>query len=322
MTFQLKAAESVPDGVRRNVRREVEKALEQLGAKVRPRQRDAWESDTVHEVRKGFKRVRAALRLVRDGLGDDAYREDNWCFRDAARPLTEVRDAVVLIETLDKLGPPIDPGPATTVRAALLANLQEVTQRVVRQGNAFDTAREVAAHALARFSERAIDGDGWALAEGGLQRVYRAGHRAMALAAADPSVPNLHEWRKQAKYLWHELQLLEPAWTGRDKDLGDRIHQLSRLLGEDHDLAVLRQTFAADPLTYGGHRVLKDLFVPVDHQRAELEKQAFALGRQLYKDSPKVFTSRIETDWKAWAAAVEGAPAHGAAVKRPTAPTP
>ena len=310
MTFQLKATEPIPDGVRRNVRREVEKALERLGAKVRPRQRDAWENDTVHEVRKAFKRVRAALRLVREGLGDDAYREENWCFRDAARPLTEVRDAKVLIETLDKLGQAIDPGTAANVHAALLANLQEMTQRVLRQGKAFDTAREVAAHALARFSDREIDGDGWALVDGGLRRVYRAGHRAMALAEANPGVPNLHEWRKQAKYLWHELQLLEPAWTVRDKDLGDRAHRLTQLLGEDHDLAVLRQTLAADPLTYGGHRVLKNMFVQVDRQSAELEKQAFALGRQLYKDSPKVFTSRIEAWWKAGAAEVEGAPAH------------
>src|ERR1019366_5884992 len=53
---------------------------------------------TVPEVRKCFKRVRAALRLVREDLGDDAYREENWCLRDAARPLTEVRDAEMLVE--------------------------------------------------------------------------------------------------------------------------------------------------------------------------------------------------------------------------------
>jgi len=85
------------------------------------------------------------------------------------------------------------------------------------------------------------------------------------------------------------------------------VHKLSELLGEDHDLAVLRQTLADDPLTYGGQRLLKGLFAFVDRQRRELEQQAFALGRQLYQDSSKVFTSRIEAYWKAWAAETQGA---------------
>jgi CHAD domain-containing protein len=311
MTFQLRAAESVGDGIRRNVRREVEKALDHLGAKVKPRQRDAWESDAVHEVRKCFKRVRAALRLVREDLGDDVYHEENWCFRDAARPLTEVRDAKMLVETLDKLSQQckaqIESGTAVKVHAALLANQQEVTRRVLRQDRTFAVVGEVAARALAGLSDWKMDRDGWEAVEGGLRRVYRAGHRVMSLAAAGPSVANLHEWRKQAKYLWHQLQLLEPAWTGREKDLGDRVHRLSQLLGEDHDLAVLRQTLAADPLTYGGHGALKGLFQPLDRQREELERQAFELGRQIYKDSPRAFTCRIEAYWRAWAARVEGA---------------
>jgi hypothetical protein len=95
-------------------------------------------------------------------------------------------------------------------------------------------------------------------------------------------------------YLWHQLQLLEGAWTGSEKELVDQTHRLSRLLGEDHDLAVLRETLAADPLACGGHRILKSVFVVIDRRREELEQQAFALGREVYKDSPKVFTSRIE----------------------------
>ena len=50
-------------------------------------------SAAVHEVRKSLKKIRAALRLVRPVIGDKSYRRENTCFRDAARPLTEVRDA-------------------------------------------------------------------------------------------------------------------------------------------------------------------------------------------------------------------------------------
>jgi CHAD domain-containing protein len=326
MAFELKAQEPVRDGITRNVGREIEKALGQLSAKRRPNQRGAQENDAVREVRKCFKRARSALRLVRDALGDDVYHEENWSFRDAARPLTEVRDAAMLVEAFDKLAEqgasPIEPGALASVRDALLANQREVVQRVLKEGKAFAAVKGFAARAIGRLSGWAIDGDGWAAMDGGVRRVYRAGHRALVLATENASVENLHEWRKQAKYLWHLLQLLQPAWTAHEKDLGDRAHELSTLLGDDHDLAVLRQTLAADPLTYGGHRVLKDLFVPLDRRRAELQRQAFALGRQLYKDSPKVFTSRIEACWKAWAAGVEGTTAQRATVKRPTTPAP
>jgi CHAD domain-containing protein len=285
------------------VRSQIEKALDHVdpkkpGAKRKPHQRVAPENEAVPEVRKCFKKVRAALRLVREDLGDDLYHEENFCFRDAARPLTEVRDAEVLIETADKLNQQfpgtIEPGAFEKIHEALLANRQEVTRRVLDEGRAFAAVEEVATRALARLPDWRIERDGWAAVESGLRRVYRAGHRALALAAEDSNVANLHEWRKQAKYLWHQLQLLGAAWTGSEKEMVDQTHKLSTLLGEDHDLAVLRETLAADPLAYGGHRILKGVFAVIDRRREELEQQAFALGREIYKDTPKVFTNRIE----------------------------
>jgi CHAD domain-containing protein len=299
MAFQLKVNESVGDGITRNVRRQIEKARAQLGAKRKPHRRGAPGNEAVREVRKCFKRVRAALRLVREDLGDDAYREENWCLRDAARPLTEVRDAEMLVESVDKLAQhlaeAIEPGAFAKIREALLANQQEMTRRVLDKDRAFVAVGDAAARALARLPGWKVERTGWVALESGLRHVYRAGHRALALALENSSVENLHEWRKQAMYLWHQLQLLEGAWTDSEKELVERTHQLSTLLGEDHDLAVLRETLAADPLAYGGHRILKGVFSVIDRQREELERQAFNLGRELYKDPPKVFTIGIES---------------------------
>lgn len=300
MSFQLKAKESVSDGLRRNVKRELEKVRDYAGAK--PNTHEGGEA--VHEIRKCFKRVRAALRLMREELGDDLYREENWGFRDGARPLTEVRDAEMLVETFDKLATqlvsPSDPGAVAKVRAALLARHEDVSRRVLGEDRALAGVKDVATRGLARVADWGLERDGWEAVESGLRRVYRAGHRALAAAARSSSVENLHEWRKQAKYLWHQLQLIEPAWLGREKGLADRAHELTQVLGEDHDLAVLRDILAADPLTYGGHRVLKGMFAVVDREREKLETQAFTLGRELYKDLPKAFAGRIEVYWKAW----------------------
>jgi len=299
MAFELKVNEPVGAGITRNVKNQVEKAIRYLDAKDEPAVKPAAgesDKDAIGEVRKCFKRVRAELRLAREEFGDDLYHEENWCFRDAARPLTRVRDARVLVETADRLrqqlAHAIGPGAYAKIRTALIGNRQEVERLVLEEGKAFVAVADAAARALARLAEWKLQREGWAAVGPGLRHTYRQGRRALALAAESPSVASLHEWRKQTKYLWHQLQLLQATWN--EKDLVNRTHQLATLLGEDHDLAVLRETLAADPLPYGGHRILKGVFAVIDQRRAELERQAFALGREIYQEAPTTFTSRIE----------------------------
>jgi len=298
MAFELKANEPVATGITRNVKSQIEKALKYLDVAKQSHAEGASEKDAIAEIRKCFKRVRAALRLAREEFGDDLYHEENWCFRDAARPLTQVRDARVLVETADRhrqqFVQRIGPAAYTKIRTALIANRQEVARLVLEESKAFATVADAGTRALARLSDWKLQRDGWAAVGTGLRRTYRQGRRALAVAAESPSVASLHEWRKQTKYLWHQLQLLQAAWTDSEKELVDRTHQLATLLGEDHDLAVLRETLAADPLTYGGHHILKGVFAVIDQHRGELERQAFAVGREIYKELPGTFTSRIE----------------------------
>jgi CHAD domain-containing protein len=98
MAYELKPDQSLRKGLRRIVRKQVEKTLELLTS-----DQAGSRDETVHETRKAFKKVRAILRLARPVIGEGLFRAENTCFRDAARPLTEVRDAKILIETLDNL---------------------------------------------------------------------------------------------------------------------------------------------------------------------------------------------------------------------------
>src|SRR5207244_130714 len=95
--------------------------------------------------------------------------------------------------------------------------------------------------ARARVDEWSLAGQGGPERLGpGLEQVYRRGRKALRAARRDPSVENLHELRKRAKDLWHAGQLLQECQPKRAKQLARRAHALSDLLGEDHDLAVLR----------------------------------------------------------------------------------
>jgi CHAD domain-containing protein len=237
--------------------------------------------------------------LVRDELGEDVFRDENWSFRDAGRLLSEVRDAEMVVETFELLEAerfPATVGPEAlvTIHKALLANRKEVTRRILGDRGAFAAVEASATRALARLENWTIERDDWTAVEAGLGRVYRKGRRAIALARETPSVEHLHEWRKEVKYLRHQLQLLEASLTSSGQKMAKQVRELSRVLGDDRDLAVLRETLAADPLTYGGHRVLKGVFAIIDRRRKEIERHADALGRTVHEDPPIVFMKRME----------------------------
>jgi CHAD domain-containing protein len=75
----------------------------------------------------------------------------------------------------------------------------------------------------------------------GLERAYRRGRRDLRRVRQDASDEAVHEWRKRVKDLWYQLRLLRNAWPAPLKAASDEAHELSALLGDHHDLAVLAQ---------------------------------------------------------------------------------
>jgi hypothetical protein len=94
--------------------------------------------------------------------------------------------------------------------------------------------------------------------------------------------------------------LLEPAWSATEDNLAEPAHDLSALLGDDHDLALLHQTLEGDPLAFGGRRDVNAILSLIKRRRAALERQAFRLGRSIYRDTPVDFTKRIGRAWREW----------------------
>jgi CHAD domain-containing protein len=299
MSFELKPDESLRKNIRRIARKEMDNALEDLtGTTKDPR------DEVVHEARKYLKKIRAVLRLVRPEIGETAFREENTCFRDAARPLTEVRDAKILIETLDKLAEHFREHVAARsfggVRKAMQDNLRAVRRRVLDEQDAFTVVAEAVRQARGRVKDWADMPDKWPAAGYGLRDVYRQARKACGQAEADPTVENLHEWRKQAKYLRYELELLRPLWPERLGELAGEADRMGDLLGDDHDLAVLRQMLTDDPGRFGDEGDVEILLALIDRRRAEIEQEVMLLGRRFFQDKPRDFVGQLKGYWKTW----------------------
>src|SRR5262249_54072923 len=149
-------------------------------------------SDTaVHSARKQLKKGRADLRLLRKALGSRTYSYENAALRDVARPLTAVRDARALLDTLDTLVDHSE-GQAQAldldrVRLALRNAYGEVRQHVLHEGKTIESLEASLQAARARAQRWPLGRRGWSVLGTGVKRIYRNGREAFAVAQADPS---------------------------------------------------------------------------------------------------------------------------------------
>ena len=292
--YRLKRDEPVPEEIARVACGRIDNALDELRGDT-----DSSPEDAVHTARKDMKKLRALLRLVRGEIGEKVYRRETTAFRDAGRELAGLRDADVMLATLDSLElPQKEAGP---LRQALEAH------RIRTAAGAREQAAAGAAAMLTSARERVADWpletDGFAAFEEGLERIYRQGRRNMRAARKEPTAENLHEWRKRTKDLWYHLALLEEAWPPVMEALADEAHELSDRLGDAHDVDVLLD-WARNHADAGA---IEDA---VAERRRRLQADAFDYGTRLYADKPRVFVGRIRRWWKASARAARAEPAH------------
>src|SRR3954453_10568943 len=205
MGYKLNFDEDLPTSARRAVREQLDRAVESLHEK---RLSDPVEA--IHDARKRLKKSRSALRLMRPDVRKKRYRRENRALRDAGRRVAHVRDADVLAETIDKLGERFAGRlPATAFDD--LADRMRAEARDVREDLDDSELAELIDSLQAaanRVDDWPLESVDWKTAERGVARAYKRGRKAFRKALADPTVENLHEWRKRVKDLWYHHRLL------------------------------------------------------------------------------------------------------------------
>lgn len=300
MALRLKPNERPGKQTKKIVRQQIKASLRDLEhGDLNREQLD----EMVHGVRKRLKKVRAVLRLVRGELGSKTFHRENDSVRESAHPLRDIRDAQALIETLDKL----THGDNDQLSVRACADLREILEsRKQDLCRKFGTTEPSYKRVLRKLNQARghsrhwkLEGLDWSALRQGLRDVYVAGSHAFELASANRTAENLHEWRKQVKCFWYQLQMLSPVWKNVRDDLGRELDVLSETLGEDHDLALLNQLVRTEADARGRDAELVDLTIVIDDRRNELERTALDLGRRVYSHRPKTLLKQIEGWWKA-----------------------
>jgi len=141
---------------------------------------------------------------------------------------------------------------------------------------------------------------GWPAIGPGLQKVYRQNCRWMRRAYANDDDDAFHEWRKQAKYLFYQLQVIAPAAPKQLGKMIKRLKALQEVLGFDHDLVVLEHTLHSHPAKFGGGKVIERIGVCLTERRARLRRKAGKIGKKLYAAKPSRFTQQLQERWNRW----------------------
>jgi CHAD domain-containing protein len=294
--YRLGVDEHVPDGMRRLARGQLLDARELLdGASKRALE------EAVHDVRKHLKRLRSSLRLARDALDAKTYERENTAFRMAGRSLGATRDATVRLEALDALterfAAELRPGVTDDLRARLADERARAMAQLRDDDGAVQGVLDELSDALVRTPSWTFDPEGFGALSPGLRRIYRRGRKRMRAARAEPSAETFHEWRKRVKDLRYVTQIVRPAQPKRLKRVGRLAHEVTDLLGDDHDLAMLRGYVATHPQCFADEAAREALLSVIDRRSERLRERALARGARLYARSPKRFVADLERGW-------------------------
>ena len=295
MAYELCPDEALPDGIRRVCREEICKAIEVASG-------TRHSDDTpVHQTRKYLKKARAALRLVRKEIGRSAFRHQDHLLRDAARLISELRDAEVRLETVRQL---------QSIQSGRSRNhyrrLEQMLTLELENFLAAFAEWQTQAIPILKQAEQAIDT--WTVHQfdsrqlrKAVQLTYKRARCRLNEARKNSSAAAFHQFRTEAKLLNYQLRIVRPVNQVVLKNLTDELSALGELLGRAHDL-----TFLADRLhreeDNSWKREAHKLLAVLEVSQSDLQRAAADLAERFFAERPRDFGQRLDTWLDEWTA--------------------
>jgi hypothetical protein len=218
--------------------------------------------------------------------------------REGADLLTAFRDAQVRLGAFEDIVKhfrrklPAEPFPE--IKSALRACCRAEEKKL---GHCLRRLKKILGESKEELDDLEIKSKGWKAIGPGLKKIYGRGQKAFATAGSRPTEANFHEWRKRVKDLWHQLCLLSPARPRKLRVRTDDLEKLGDLLGDDHDLYMLREFAVSRFKGTDGAETFEKL---IGSRQEELRLKALKLGKKFYPKKPNRFCRQIGDYWKSW----------------------
>jgi CHAD domain-containing protein len=287
MPYRLKFDESIRKGFRRIAREQIDSAIAELTTA------DVT-ATAVHASRKAMKRSRALIRGFAPALGVKAARKHDKALGAIARKLSGRRDADVALETVAQLEAQYGADAAVALRPLrdLLQSRRDAADVDPLDIETRDAITSELKALRLRLAKAKLKGRGIDPVMQGIEASYSRGRKALKTAYEAASDLAFHELRKSAQTHWRQMALLSRSWPDEFAARVSAARELSQLLGDDHDIAVLK-TVVAD-LDEPQRAAILTLF---DARQAELRADVCFRAHRLYAERPAAFGARMIAVW-------------------------
>src|SRR5688572_25556143 len=173
------------------------------------------DEEAVHELRVLIKLLPRLARLYKPDAPREALAGINGTLRDVARVFAAQRDAHVLVETLNQVANASDRAVATQLRE-ISREVQAQTQ-AVKLELAPASLQEDLEWVRSQWHDLQRDDKDFLVAA--LVRSYRRCRKAGSGVLRRREGEELHEWRKQVKYMYYQLSVLDVSdgWLVRQQ---------------------------------------------------------------------------------------------------------
>lgn len=291
MAYRLKVGRPLAKSILRAGLDQIKRAASELEQNSNPH-------EGVHQARKAFKRMRALLLLIKPIIGRRAFARENRRYQRLGQRFSGARDIQALIETVQKLEAHYkltEDGRASAAITDWLRKERSQAEQVL-SGEHMTTGVKELAKARKSFSRLDIGEASPDQVVRGLKTGYRAGRKRFAKAYATDEDEDFHDWRKAVQRHWRHLQLVSSAWPEALQPRIDLAQELSQLLGDDHDLAVLGERIRGNSGA-PQHDNMAEFLNLCRKRQTELRRLAKARGARLFGETPKAFRLRIANYW-------------------------
>ena len=148
----------------------------------------------------------------------------------------------------------------------------------------------------------------------GLRRGQKRLRKSWSKAKKHPSPESMHEWRKRVKDQSAQLRLFRSVAPRPLENLRAEAKETAEHLGEEHDLWLLSERLAAEPVPKRIEKARAQLLAAIEKRRALLRRLAFERGKRFSSRNAKTFAGALVDAWKAAAT-----PTRNARRKKPRA---
>ncbi len=294
MSYRFRVKETVPSGIRRIGREQVNAALQALS-----QTQDIHQS--IHQARKRIKCLRSLLHLTRPGLEASVFKTEDRGYRDIGRRLSGARDAQVLLETLTKLesrsGSHMERTNTSAIRTWLYDRHRNAELKFDKA--MLESIRDELQERKRRFSTMPLKQVNFPNIAEGAKSTYKNGQMAFLHAVKTQDGEHFHDWRKDAQRHWRHTQLLRPCWPQMIDMRARFAHELSQLLGDDHDLEVFGAMLQKHSALFKDRTDLEELLSSKTQAQRDLRGLSVTHGQLLYAEKPRHFQHRLTTCWNA-----------------------